>query len=154
MPGDIRYVTRVALVDALRDDDVFTGVQVEFGWPGDEVQSESVWLRRSEGSLTIPVFMGPDTTAYPVTYDDEFTLSLGVMAGSPGQSAQEAEERGAVLYGGVERVLRTSPLLAVPSLVHAALSHLVNETLPTKEGFAHFIDIEIACKARISGAAT
>lgn len=154
MATNIRWATRRALVTALNNADPLTGIDKHRGWPGEVMEREAIWLGATTGSLTVPVFTGPDTDTYPVNYDDVFTIPVHLVAGAPGQTLDEGEDRLEVMYLAVEHVARTDPqLAALDGLVHVLLADLTIESMATKEGFASFADLNLRCKSRISGGA-
>lgn len=155
MATNCRWTTRRALKVALAASEGLTGITVSRGWLGEALEREAVWLGATQGSLSVPVFTGPDFAANPVTYDDIFTIPIHIAAGAAGQDLDEAEDRGGVLYAAVEHVVRTDPQLGqLEGLVHATLNEIVIESFATKEGFASFVDVTLSCKSRISGGAT
>lgn len=81
-----------------------TAVPVSYGKPDDaEVGREHVWVDYPDGPLEIPVM-----TAGAKPYQDDFTLDLVIQAATPGQSAQEAEERVGAIWDVILDALRDS----------------------------------------------
>lgn len=139
-----RSAFRTALVDQATT--AYQPVQVAGGWPGDELERESVFLGSTRGPMSIPVFGG-----LPVTYDDMFTLEVFVWASQPDQTYDEAEARLGALWLPLERILRLDPSLGVTGIVAAVFNNVEGEVGSTTEGYAGLIRADIDVHARISG---
>lgn len=144
----VRTATRVRLVDLLSAAPQLAGVQVAYGWAGQDAENESVYLGDTRGEVEVAAMKGGRKSR-----DDRFSFDLWIVAGAPGQDGpQAADERAEELYAVVEDVLAGDPELgrAVPGLVHAVLGDVDGPTAdPTDEGWASLIRAEVRCWARL-----
>lgn len=106
-PTSIRVAAKRRLVELLTDQPILEGVQVTYGWPGNDLQHESVWVGATRGPVTIPTMR-----AGRKARDDLFTIDVHFMAGTPGQpDAETADARVEELYTALEDVLATKNTL-------------------------------------------
>lgn len=148
---DPRTAVRTNLVTQLRIQPALTGVQVEYGWPGDERQDECICLGPVTGQLEVPVFHGPPDEDNPATYDDKFSFPIWLGACTEGQTSDDAELRGRFLWTAILWVARTSPTLDVVEVIDADLTDVNDETPATTEGFVFFATATFNVHARHIG---
>lgn len=151
---DLRAAVRQGLVEDLRLQEELTGIQVEYGWPGDQLRDESVFLGRTTGTYEIPYGYGPVTPANPITYDDTFTFPLFLAAAAPGQSSGAAEQRGGYFANAIVRSMRTNAVFALPQLLEGRMSTLDGEVYATADGFVFWAEMTLTFIARYEGTPT
>jgi hypothetical protein len=142
----IRTAVKTRLVDLLTD--ALNPVQVSYGWPGQDLQDESVFCGQTTGQVTVA-----DFRAGRKTRDDTFTVEVFFLAMKPGQTAAQAEERAEELYGSLETALAENPKLGdLPGVIHVA--QLGNEveikSAPSTEGWEAEVRAVITVKTRVS----
>lgn len=143
----IRSATKSALLTLLQAHPDLAGVQVEYGWPGDSWEVESVWIASVKGTVSISAL-----SAGRKYRDDVFTITVLIQAGRLGQTALDADLRAEVLYGALEDVLANDPSLGnVDGLLWAQLSSAEGPTTRlTKEGALSMFVADIDCHGRYS----
>lgn len=67
----VRWPICQQFIALLRDQPLLAGVQVEPGWPGDQLAAEAIWVDGMDGQLTLPVMM-----AGRKIVDDKFLLTI------------------------------------------------------------------------------
>lgn len=141
----VRSIVKSALVDALRNHSLLQGVDVFTGWPGESLGREAVWISRTSGQITYPFMM-----AGRKTRDDEFTVTVMFMAGSPGNTIEEADARVEVLWSALDDVFANDQTLSVDGAVWTLEGATVEGPTGefTDEGAVSFIQAEIEVKAR------
>lgn len=135
------YITR--LVTLLRDQ--LGGVQVEYGWPGDTLEADAVYVADVDGTVEIPTLK-----AGRKHRDDQFTVTVLIQAGLAGGDLAETAERAARLYAALEDVLADDPSLdGFDGLLDCELGFVAGpNTFRTSEGAVTFYACEINCQAR------
>lgn len=84
--------------EALRADDC----TVEPIWPGDRAGVECVYVSDVDGELNVPVSRADGE---PVTYDDQFTITIAFDVNSNGRDNAETMERIEEMVGAVREVV-------------------------------------------------
>lgn len=153
--GDARTLVRLQHVAALRAQPELTGVQVEFGWPGEKRERECLCLGPVTGLLeTAHQGTGTPSPDNPITYDDHFRYVVFLAATEASQTSDEAEARGRHLWNAVLRVARIHPFDGIPGLMELVLAEANDETIQTEEGFVFYADTTVNAYARYEGTPT
>lgn len=122
-----------------------TSVQVEPGWPGDNLKRETLWVDEVEGSQILPVMVAGRRQR-----DDQFTvpLEIRVVAGS----LDEAADRLSAIVAGVENVMADAHTLddEVDGIVSAEISDERTLCARAPDGPKGFARIELAFHARLT----
>lgn len=160
MPAtSLRYTVRSSLVTLLRTATATAShdggqLQVELGWPGDQIKEEAIWLEASDGTMNVPVFRGAVSPSNPTARDDRFTIPVQIKAGYPGQTLDVAEARVVALFGFLELVPAGDPKLGnIAALIGGAVIKEVNgpATGYVKDhGAVSYIRAVVDCHARES----
>lgn len=144
----VRTATKVRLVDLLRAHTALGGVRVDYSWPGRGLEREAVYAGRARGPVEISTMR-----AGRKARTDTFTVEVWFVAGAPGQTALEADERAQALCTALEDVLANDPRLggAVDGLIDAVLADVDGpDPDPTDEGWVSIVRAEVRCRARLT----
>jgi hypothetical protein len=141
----IRHSLKAHLVDLLSAAPGLAGVQIAYGFPGDSMERECVYVARVTGTVEILLMQGGRKQR-----DDQFTITLIIQAGLDGGSEQASEERASEMYAVVENVLADDPSLDdVDGLIDAQIRQVDGpHTMQTMEGALAMFAIDIECHAR------
>lgn len=131
-----------------------TGLQIEFGDPGEDVQYEVI--------AVTGVIEGPDNSQLWATMgqrarDETFGLQVVFVAGVQGQSSLEARDRLRELMDPVEAEIRTmvgqqpaqGVQLGVDGVVYAEVARVSPTVQMGDEGFVGYGEMTVLVKARI-----
>ena len=153
----LRYTARARIVSLLRTATAtarFDGgqLQVELGWPGDQIEAEAIWLESSDGTMTIPVFRGPASVGNPIARDDEFSVPVQIKAAAANQTLDEAEARAIALFAYLETSFATNPTQdGITGLLKASIGEVNGPaTGRLSTGCASFIRAVVNFKIRES----
>ena len=102
----VRTAVKKRLVDLLTA--VSGPVPVDYGWPGQALEDEHIYLGSTAGSVKIRDFRSGRKAR-----NDTFTQAIYFHAKKPGQNGQEADERVEELYALLENILATNTKLAL-----------------------------------------
>jgi hypothetical protein len=141
----IRPAVKSALLTALQLKPELEGVQLSYGWPGDALEREHIWIGNVTGTVRIALL----STGRKYR-DDKFNVSVFVQAGLIGGTEAEAEERATQLLAALEDVLADDPSIGeVDGLIDAELTTVDGpHTMLTKEGAVTMYVCEINCHGR------
>lgn len=144
---NIRSAFSDALVTALKAHASLSGVQVEPGWPGDELEGEAVWLDEITGDMAFPLLK-----AGRKPRNDVFTVPVELQAGNAAQTLSEARNRCGVFLAALEDVLANDPTLSSLDGVLWTEPGTVRGPFPirTKQGAVGFCRAEIVVHSRLS----
>lgn len=109
MAGTNAVYIKKALFDALTEAPGLSGVQVEYAYPGPQVDRELIHGGKVEGSQSYPVMRG-GSGRHP--RKEILTLKVHIVVSIPGSSPYEVELRCAELSAELENFLAASPDLA------------------------------------------
>jgi hypothetical protein len=115
--SSVRLTVADALVAALRAKPVLSGVQVEYGWPGDRIERECIWLGPITGTLQLPLMK-----AGRMYRDDDWTQQVLVDVMMPAATElREATERVEQLGAVLEGVLADDPTVGVIGITYGSV---------------------------------
>jgi hypothetical protein len=131
-----------------------TGLQIEFGDPGKDVQYEVIAV---PGTIEGPANGQEWATMGQRSKDELFGLQVVFVAGVQGQSSLEARDRLRELMDPVEAELRTmvgqqpaqGVQLGVDGVVWAAVASVSPTVFLGDEGFVGYGEMTVVVKARI-----
>ena len=143
--GSIRSTFKQALVDSLGLQAGLAQVQIQYGWPGDTLEKDSVWLGGCNGQLSIPVLQ-----AGRKQRDDEFTVDVYIATGTRGMTAVEADTKVVEYLSALDSVLANDPqLLTLDGLVAAVVTNIQGpDPSLTAEGASSFATATVSVHAR------
>ncbi|MBM3659477.1 MAG: hypothetical protein FJW95_08215 [Actinobacteria bacterium] len=133
--------TGVTLTIGVED---LAGVQVEPGWPGDQLEAEAVWVDELDGEVTYPVMVGGRKHR-----DDKFTIPFQIRVA--GQSDLDSTmTRLSEIVAAIEDVFADDPSAdGFTGLIDAVISR---ERMTSGDlrgaGVIGFGEITVACHAR------
>lgn len=142
----IRWSVTVAIINALRTHSNLVGVQVEPGWPGDEMlQPEAIWVDSLDGDLETPVFKGQR-----LMYDDMFRIPFEIRVANRDtldRTASRLEE----VVGGLVDTLQTDPSLNdYPGVIAATISSARSTMAEHDSGYIGFAEVVVSIHSRIA----
>ncbi len=143
----IRPLVKSAIINKLRLKPALAGVQIAYGWPGDALEKESIWVGKVSGNVKIAVM-----SAGRKYRDDMFDVTVFISAGLEGGTEEETEARATVLLAALEDVLADDPSLgSIAGLIDAELSSVDGpHSMLTKEGAVTMYVCDINCHGRYS----
>ena len=135
-----------ALVSTLRARAALTGIQVEPAWPGDNPESESIFVTSTRVDSEIA-----NMRAGRKHRNEDPVIGLTVLV-QRHDSPSATRDRAYVLYAEVENALADSPTLGgLDGLLWASITRHESETFGVEPGLARsIIEVEIATKARLT----
>lgn len=144
----VRWECVRRIIDLARDHEALRGVNIQPGWPGDEVGVECIYLDHIEGDLTVPVTK--DETAR-VNYDDTFDLTWAVRIASDGKTRDGTMARLFEIVSALHDVIATqSQLDQLDGVVAARISHGREEADDVRGmGFFGFASIVVSVHSRL-----
>lgn len=135
----------LAVTAALRLVPALAGVQIEDGWPGDEVAGEAIWVGDVEGDIEHPT-MSADRSER----DDKFDLPLAFLVANNATLTDTRRRLGA-LVATVESFLADHDALgSVVPLVSAEASQSGSSVGRTREGAVGRAGLMVAVHCRLT----
>lgn len=140
-----REAVVLALVAALRLRPSLAGVQIESGWPGDEITAEAIWVGDIEGDFEYPTM-----TPARSERDDRFGLPLAFQVAN-NDTLDATRARLGVLMADVESFLADhAALAAVDGGVSAEPSRAGSSVGRTRDGAIGRGGLMVAVHARLT----
>jgi hypothetical protein len=141
-----RWTVVKAFIDTLREHRLLVGVQVEPGWPGDEMQAELIWITDLTGQISMPFMV-----AGRKTRDDHFEIPLQIRV-SNRANRDDTLSRVIQLVAAVQDILADDPTLGdLDSLVSIGTEEFTENEMCASmpEGHLGFAELIIPVHARL-----
>ena len=144
---NIRHLVKDAFIQLLRDHPALAGVQVEYGWPGDMLEADSIFVAGCDGNTEVPHMKSGRRHR-----QDDFTMTVVVQAGLVGDTdPADTETRAAELLTAIDDTLADYPTLNdLPGLHDFGEQMRIDgpNTYRTKQGCISFYLCEIDAATR------
>lgn len=145
----VRVAARRWLVNRLRQQHQLAGVTISETFPGKALELQHVWVDRITGTVTYPV-----ATAGRQHRQDDFTLTVALMAGSDGDDLDVTDALVETYFTGLEDILADRADLddEVPEILHALVGPTVDgpDGELTNTGAVSFVRADVTFTARLT----
>lgn len=142
---NIRWDITLRLVELLRETPALAGVQVEPGWPGDQLAAESIWVGNLDGELSVPVM-----NAGRAFRDDRWSIPLQIGV-SNRDNLDDTATRLSQLIDAVDGVIADDQTLGdVDGLISADAGAVRSTVARTPQGHLGVAEFVVSCHARLA----
>lgn len=118
--------------------------QVSYGYPGDVIERDAVWISTVDGTSVIPTMRAGRKTRH-----EEYRIRVHIDVAGPADTITEVEERAFDRMGSVEDILADDPSLG--GIVTAAmLDSFESDTFQDVEGSACRLTLYVRVQARLA----
>ena len=122
--------TKAYLRDELRKIKALRGVQVEYGYPGETIEKQCIWLAGVDGSLSVPTMM-----AGRHSRDEDYAVTILIDVLMQAGTVEEAERKACDFFDAIDNFIAED--LTLDRLVQAAMIADFNvQTVPSSQGGA------------------
>lgn len=122
-----------------------TGVQIEYGYPGDEIEKECIWLGAVDGNISVPTMMA-GRHSRDEAYNIDVIIDVLLEAGT----CEEAELRACAFLNDIDNFVAED--LTLEGLVQAlTLGDFRVQTLPSSQsGAVSRIQLQLVVSNRLT----
>lgn len=147
MAGTNAVAFKKALFDALAEAPALEGVQVSYGYPGDDAERELIHGGRVEGPQSYATIRGGGGR-FP--RDEELTVKVNIVVTKPGADPYEVELRATELGTVVEELLAGDPdLTGLTGIVYSGIANLFVDSDVDDDGAFGLLVFDVMVKSRL-----